>query len=130
LNNGKPKNDYAFIDAQPLKAVNYYRLKLLDKDGRFTYSAIINVNNSSSFEVAVYPNPVRHSLTLSFNTEKAMDVQIEVVNAAGKKVYTNKLQLTYGASLQSINVAAFAAGNYFVKCITTEGQMGLKFVKQ
>jgi uncharacterized repeat protein (TIGR01451 family) len=130
LNNGKNKNDYAYTDAQPLKAVNYYRLKMVDKDGKFSYSTIRNVNNSSSFDVTLYPNPVHQNLTLSFNTEKAMDVQVEIVNAEGKKVYTKKMQLPYGASLQSINVAALKAGNYFVKCITADGQTGLKFVKQ
>ena len=130
LNNGKQKNDYSFTDAQPLKATNYYRLKMIDKDGKFTYSAIKNVNNSSSFDVTLYPNPVHQNLTLSFNAEKAMDVQIEIVNAEGKKVYAKKLQLPYGASAQNINVVEFGAGNYFIKCITADGQMGLKFVKQ
>ena len=130
LNNGKAKNDYAFTDAQPLKAVNYYRLKMFDKDGKFTYSAIKHINNTASFDVTLYPNPVHQNLMLSFNAEKAMDVQVEIVNAEGKKVYIKKMQLPYGASLQSINVAALKAGNYFVKCITADGQMGLKFVKQ
>jgi uncharacterized repeat protein (TIGR01451 family) len=130
LNNGKTKNDYAFTDAQPLKAVNYYRLKLLDKDGKFTYSSIRNINNSSSFDVVVYPNPVHQNLTLSFNAEKAMDVQIEIVNSEGKKVYAKKIQLPSGASMQNINIHALSNGNYFMKCFTAEGQTGLKFVKQ
>ncbi|CAN5610488.1 hypothetical protein BH10BAC2_BH10BAC2_05700 [soil metagenome] len=130
FNNGKAKNDYTFTDAQPLKQINYYRLKMIDKDGGFTYSTIKNINNTASFDVTLYPNPVHQNLTLSFNTEQAIDVQVEIVNAGGKKVYTKKMQLTYGASFQSINVAALKAGSYFVKCITGDGQMGLKFVKQ
>lgn len=130
LNNGKNKNDYTYTDALPLKQVNYYRLKMIDKDGKFIYSAIKKVNNSSSFDVALYPNPVHQNLTLNFNTEKAIDVQVEIVNAEGKKVYSKEMQLPYGASLQTINVAAFKAGNYFVKFVTADGQTGLKFVKQ
>ena len=33
-------------------------------------------------------------------------------------------------TMQNINVAQLKAGNYFMKCVTKDGQTGLKFVKQ
>jgi len=103
---------------------------MIDKDGKYSYSAIKSVNNNGSFDVTLYPNPAHQNLTLGFNTEKAMDVQIEIINATGKKVYSNKMKIAYGNSLQHINIATFTTGNYFIKCITSDGQMGLKFIKQ
>ena len=129
-NNSKSRNEYSYTDIQPLRTINYYRLKMIDKDGKYSYSAIKSVNNNGSFDVTLYPNPAHQNLTLGFNTEKAMDVQIEIINATGKKVYSNKMKIAYGNSLQHINIATFTTGNYFIKCITSDGQMGLKFIKQ
>jgi parallel beta-helix repeat protein len=129
-NNGNPENDYVFTDAQPLKALNYYRLNMIDKDGRFTYSVTRHTNNTEGFDVTLYSNPVRQNLPLAFNTEKATEVQITIVNAEGKNVYAGKIKLADGTSLQNINVAAFKAGIYFVKFIMADGQAVLKFLKQ
>ena len=103
---------------------------MADKDGRFTYSSIKSISNAGNFDIAIYPNPVHQNLTLSFNTEKVMDVQIDIVNVAGKTVYTQKIKLPYGASIQIINVAALSNGHYFLKCIRTDRQTGLKLIKQ
>jgi hypothetical protein len=128
--NGKIKNDYMFTDAQPLKAINYYRLKMLDKDGKYTYSAVRSINNSSSFDVTLYPNPVKNDLTLNFSSEKMMDVQIEIVNAEGKLVLSKKIQIAQGESKQTINIASLNTGNYFVRFVSSGGQTALRFVKQ
>ena len=130
FNNGKSENGYTYTDQLPLKATNYYRLKMIDKDGKFTYSAIKSVNNNGSFDVSVYPNPVKNILTLNFNTEKVTDIQIEIVNVDGKKLQTKKVQLPYGSSIQTMNVAALSKGTYFVQCITKDGNTGIKFVKE
>ena len=129
-NNGKGKNDYSFTDAQPLKAVNYYRLKMVDKDGKYTFSAIRSINNTNSFDVAVYPNPVKNNLTLNFSSEKAIDVQIEIVSTEGKLVLSKKIHIAQGESKQTINTASLNAGNYFLKCSSGEGEVALRFVKQ
>ena len=129
-NNGKSKNDYSFTDAQPLKAVNYYRLKMIDKDGKYTYSAIKSINNTNSFDVTLYPNPVKNNLTLNFSSEKAIDVQIEIVNTEGKLVLSKKIHIAQGESKQTINTASLNAGNYFLKCTSAEGEVALRFVKQ
>lgn len=39
-------NKYTFVDYQPINGINYYRLKQVDINGEFTYTPIIDVNNS------------------------------------------------------------------------------------
>ncbi|MCZ4501189.1 MAG: Por secretion system C-terminal sorting protein, partial [Marmoricola sp.] len=51
--------NYSFSDVAPLNGINYYRLKMIDKDDTFAYSSI----KSAKFEImtkllALYPNPV------------------------------------------------------------------------
>ncbi|MBK8311015.1 MAG: hypothetical protein IPL04_09100 [Chitinophagaceae bacterium] len=56
------KSYYNFSDAsinwQSASIINY-RLKIIDKDGAFSYSAIVSISvNDRSSIVSVFPNPV------------------------------------------------------------------------
>lgn len=49
---------YSFKDDAPANAVNYYRLKQVDNNGKFEYSEIRSLRfNFSGAEFVVYPNP-------------------------------------------------------------------------
>lgn len=52
---------YEFIDDNPsLGKTNYYRLKQVDLDGTFGYSAIrsVDITTLDKFEISIYPNPI------------------------------------------------------------------------
>ncbi len=51
-------NHYSLVDNTPYPGLNYYRLKQVDKDGRFVYSEIKSVRFNTGKELEVYPNPV------------------------------------------------------------------------
>nr|MCU0340855.1 hypothetical protein [Spirosomataceae bacterium] len=53
---------YVFTDAQPRIGANYYRLKQVDFDGKFSYSRIISVIVRTNGEVALFPNPTAEKL--------------------------------------------------------------------
>ena len=55
---GTQRTDYSFTDTNPLPAINYYRIKAINKDGKFVYSVIVKVNIVPQNVVIVYPNPV------------------------------------------------------------------------
>ena len=130
LNNGKVKNHYVYTDAEPAKAVNYCRLKMVDKDGKYVFSAIQRIDNTNNFSVILYPNPVKNDLVLNFNSEKPVELQLQIINTEGKVVLYKKIKVVEGESKPKINVASFSGGNYFIKLISSEGETGLKFVKQ
>ncbi len=50
------KNDYQFKDEHPL-ANNYYRLKMFDDNGKYTYSNVIAVAYENLISAGVQPNP-------------------------------------------------------------------------
>ncbi len=52
------QNSYQILDNQPLKGMNYYRLKMEDNDGTYKYSKVVSVENYSiNKSVKIYPNP-------------------------------------------------------------------------
>lgn len=56
--NSSQINTYEFIDRNLATGVHYYRLKMVDFDGAFEYSSILQVTpDLSNSRVLVYPNP-------------------------------------------------------------------------
>ena len=113
---------YTFTDNNPVNGTNYYRLKMLDKDGAFTYSPIRSVaNNHSSFTVAIYPNPAKDNLQLQIEIDKQATLHLQVVSPDGKAVLSTQVTVPQGTSLQSINISKLVAGHYFLK-VVSEGK--------
>lgn len=82
-------NNYNFTDQNHIYGTNYYRLKMIDGDGRFTYSPIrtIDVNKiNASFVIA--PNPAASATKIYCNTGIS-NATICIYDAQGKEVYRN-----------------------------------------
>ena len=115
------ENTYDFIDHSPLTFHNYYRLKIVDKDGSFSYSKIVEVTLSivhSPLSIALYPNPAKDKLQVLVESDKKVTLQMQVIGHDGKVVLSRSLQVAIGSSLQTINIAALPAGSYFLRVET------------
>ncbi|MEN0004761.1 MAG: peptidoglycan DD-metalloendopeptidase family protein [Bacteroidota bacterium] len=63
---------YRFIDPQPFRTINYYRLRQIDYNGTFEFSAIKTVEiDQLDNGITVFPNPVQGELTIL-----AEDIQV------------------------------------------------------
>ena len=90
-------NYYQFTDGL-LNAQNvnrfYYRLKMVDKDGAFTYSKSVMIalpDRSGQVQVLVYPNPVLRNTTLQIKKATSELSVIEIFNSMGQRVYSKRL---------------------------------------
>lgn len=124
------RHEYRFTDENPLNNRNYYRLKIVERDGGFSYSPVRMVNNSSDVVVKVYPNPAKEKLQVSIESNNATQLQMQVVDAVGKVISSATWQANEGASLKTINISSLQTGSYYLKLTSDDGgpQM-VKFVK-
>lgn len=118
---------YSFIDLQPLKGNNYYRLRQVDLDNRFEYSLVRKVIVDSHGPVlTLYPNPVTDILLVDFSTtEKKLQVKIFDNNG--------KLQLSWQMNndqLLKLPVQALSGGLYYLQVSDGVVTAHAKFVKQ
>jgi Secretion system C-terminal sorting domain len=89
--------DYSYTHLRPgLK--NFYRLKMIDLDGRFFYSRILSVQkNATGGKVLVmYPNPAYSDLTLQLTTASNEKVVVDIIDNAGKVVINKTFTLPSG----------------------------------
>jgi uncharacterized delta-60 repeat protein/uncharacterized repeat protein (TIGR01451 family) len=123
-------NSYVFIDVHPLKAKNYYRLKLVDKDGSYSYSVIQMVDNSKGLIVSVYPNPTKGQLNLLLNSESRQLASISILTLDGREMIKQQVELKVGINLLPLGIHHLLPAHYFLKVIGKDGHsMVLSFSK-
>jgi len=121
---------YSYTDAAPLTGYNYYRLKQVDGDGRFSYSEVRTVVFNNSLLARLYPNPVRDYVTVEINSDREINGDIVIYTVGGSKVKTVQQHLVKGLNQVTIQqLGDLATGYYFVKVVTPAGDFESKFVK-
>ncbi len=65
LENALEEMAYSYIHDRPILGINYYRVKQVDFDGRFTYSTVASVDVADLDNAfSIQPNPADESITL------------------------------------------------------------------
>jgi hypothetical protein len=120
---------YSFTDYNNKNAVVYYRLKMNEKDGGFSYSAAIRVNiNKVDKKLSVAPNPVvGNSLSVAHATA-GKDAIIKLYSLEGRILQTAAVQA--GASQSIINISQLAKGNYVLEFSDASGKQTFTLVRQ
>ncbi len=115
VGNSSSTQNYSAIDAQPFYGTNFYRAKMVDLDGRFTYSDIAAIKfDYTGNEIALFPNPVKDVLQLQIPADKKESCSIEIQDMLGKIVKQKSVQLNNSLFATAINVAGMKAGVYLL----------------
>lgn len=105
-----------------LNGAAYYRLKIIDNDGKYSYSNVVKAIAFSNNSINVYPNPATNMLNvnvLDLNTTK----EFTIFNSFGQPMVTTKMnQLS-----QQVNISQLTTGTYFIQF--SNGEV-VKFNKQ
>ena len=123
-NNGN-KNNYSFIDLQPLSGLNFYRLKMTDLDGSFRNSPVRKINfDNAGDDFSVYPNPVTGNKLFVSSTGKITSAVL--YDAAGRMI---KLY-TLNSRSNTLDVDGIAKGTYELKVFTASATHTEKIIIQ
>lgn len=105
---GSGINSYKFLDKNPaLNKTNFYRIKQVDRDGKFSFSPIRLVKFSENNILTVSPNPATNFIRI-YSTQSP--VNINVFDNNGKKLITQRLS---NGSTQ-IDISRWSKGIYTV----------------
>lgn len=125
---GRNLADYNFTDNNlPKSSVVYYRLKMIDLDGKFEHSKIASVRLNNNFSNAiVYPNPTFGKLNIKLDEALLSAGTLQIVDVAGRKVKQQAVQS--GTVNIGLDVNNLTAGRYFIKIITGNEVINQSFV--
>ncbi len=80
---GRSANNYVSEDQTAFAGINYYRLKMIDKDGRFVYSETVKINFTQSINVIVQPNPAKDFIVITNGEQYKV---LRLVDMNGKEI--------------------------------------------
>ena len=125
-------NNYQFTLNNFIEPIYYLRLKSIDVDGRFKYSAVavVRMNNKLTKTVAVTPNLVTGIVQVKITSDVNANADVQVMTAIGQVIYQAKQQVFKGDNilpLQNLS-AKLSKGTYLVKVLLDGKILTTKFV--
>ncbi len=133
--NGNPGSDesYTYTDIELNKSgARYYRLKLVNQDGGFTYSEVRPVVFRNEVSWQVYPNPSSGLFNVVYQADAQTEVTMRLFDATGRvlrsfRVPANGFIDKYILDLSS---SVYAAGMYMLEVRAGETQQAFRLMKR
>jgi len=93
-------------------SITYYRLKMIDNNGQYSYSNIIelkSIKNAGDF--IVLTNPAKNIIIIKTNAFSLINTKASIINSEGAEVKSFALK----QGTQTIDVSTLSSGLYYIK---------------
>ncbi len=85
---------YIYRDARSRAPRVFYRIQAASRQGEIFYSDIVQLNNSNTQQVRVYPNPViNYLVNIEFLTAVRENVSVTIIGTKGERLYYDQINL-------------------------------------
>jgi hypothetical protein len=127
-------HEYSFNDY--LQSVNssvlYYRLKMINFDGTFSYSKIAVVSlDQAELKFSVFPNPTTDYAVLRFSSDKQSVALMKLMDNSGREIMLKSFTVTNGNnSLMVDQLGNLPKGIYVIQVLVNNSLYNSKLVKQ
>jgi Secretion system C-terminal sorting domain len=113
--------NYTFTDASPATGANEYRIRSVDRDGKYAYSAVQVVRVGLVSKVSLFPNPAKDNVNITLTGgSEATNVTIRLISQSGQ-VLAEKQVTASGTTTVSLAVGGYPQGNYVVLVSGSDG---------
>jgi Secretion system C-terminal sorting domain len=108
---------YNWLDNSPLQGPNFYKLKMINLDGVFTFSYIVEINMNAKEGITVYPNPVTgHVIMLQMYGQPKGMYSINLFSINGETVMNSTIMHDGNDAVLTLNLNRnLASGCYYLK---------------
>lgn len=130
MNKNGPGN-YNYIDMDPFWGTNYYRLKVMDKDGTFYYSKIATVVfKAKRYAAKIYPNPAKNIIFVDHSFPDSGPLIVSIFSNLNILVEQIRFERNQIKPTLSFSLENYIAGMYIIKIEDESGQeINEKFFK-
>lgn len=132
-NSSSSQQQYAFTDNEKNKSgVRYYRLKMIDRDGKYTYSEVRPVVFEGEINWQVYPNPSDGLYSFVYQLTQGAKMTIKIYDINAKLIKEVSTAADGFVQKQTIDLrsARYAPGLYMIEASVGEKKQSFKVVKQ
>ena len=122
---------YSYNDNEINVFENYsYRLKMVDQDGKYRYSNVVNIKGKAVNNIEVYPNPVdNNTLYVRLSEELSEKVlHFTFMDYTSKKVKSIRKNKNDNTLIQTFDLTDLPAGLFLLICSDSDGNSYLNKV--
>ncbi|MES2796091.1 MAG: C25 family cysteine peptidase [Bacteroidota bacterium] len=121
LNNKNEYSKYVFDDTAPTEGINYYRLKMINNDGKFTYSKIVSAYfESLDNKLSILGNPITEN-NIKFQINSYLDGSAKLFDLNGKQISVGISSLN--SNTYKVTIAdKLPKGTYILKINNKKGK--------
>jgi hypothetical protein len=99
-----------------VKGANYYRLKQVDKNNAFEYSAVKKlVLSNKGLDFQLGPNPFTNQLNLTITGDTKLPLTASIVDVNGRLISQTQLVKTTLQFKKNIDLSSIASGVYILR---------------
>ncbi|HMC99812.1 MAG TPA: endonuclease [Ferruginibacter sp.] len=125
--NGTNLANYYFNDEQlPSAGRLYYRIRMVDIDGRSSLSKTVTVAQTSVANISVYPNPATQHLTIQLDHALSRASEVIVNDITGRAVF--RQFVIRGQKMIGLSVSGLQPGRYFLKIVDGDEMINTSFI--
>lgn len=123
---------YAYTDTRLARGITYYRLKMIDADGKITYSNVVALINDKAglLITTLAPNPVQSQATLSITNAGTGPVQFAIYDLRGRVVQQWQGNAGEGSTRFTLQLGGLRAGVYHLLATGAGARSVYRFIKQ
>ncbi|RYY44080.1 MAG: T9SS type A sorting domain-containing protein, partial [Chitinophagaceae bacterium] len=124
---------YQFNDEQSIGTMVFYRLKMIDINGEYRYSNIIQLERAAISKdkiISISPNPFQSHITVQYQSRANQSLGLQLFDSKGRLVKQFSLNVVEGVNQLHIEASALAAGTYILHLKTARGTIHQKIVKE
>jgi hypothetical protein len=116
-NNTATNKKYDYTNSTIFNPTNFYRLKMVDIDGSYSYSNIIKIRSAKmdNAEIEISPNPAQSNLLVHITSLETKASTIEIIDCLGQVTLKKHLKLYKGVNNTAIDVSTLKRGVYFIR---------------
>ena|GEM_PF-1440301 len=116
---------YQFWDDSPYSGHNYYRLKVVDKDGHFEYTNIITVFfERTASTLQAFPNPTNGTVTIKGSVRPNVLVKLEMIDVFGRSLWKERILSDATGLLEThMDISYLPVGVYYLQWSERTGNL-------
>lgn len=111
--NSSSRKEYHYVDQYAVPVTAYYRLKQVDVNGSFSYSAIVLIRRAPGADLLAYPNPFANRLFVELKNTNSSNIKgLQLMDVAGR-LYP--VSVSYTVNGLVLNTDQLQSGVYFLQ---------------
>ena len=108
------RQTYTYTHDAPVNGTNYYRLRIVEFDGKTTYSDVVVEKFYTFGTITAFPQPADQYATIYVNASIDESAMLQVHDIAGRTVHTQSISLASGENLIEMDCSAWVSGHYII----------------